>query len=233
MNLGENIYKFRTQKNLSQGDLANALDVSRQSVSKWENNNAVPELDKLMKMAKIFGVTLDELTGMSDQAETIPAPAQPIIIQQNFRPLSLPKILGIVFFCIGLLFLPMALSAVSYKPMFTCFILCGMFILFGISFLSVPYRWLPCGWAALAALSVYVFHLTHWETNYPALIAIGLLLAAMLWWTIAAHKRGRIRIPAWLWWIGGLVLIGLLILFCMNFVPPFWICSSYSPVFPG
>ena len=47
MNLGENIYRLRAEKNMSQGDLADALEVSRQSVSKWENNSATPELDKL------------------------------------------------------------------------------------------------------------------------------------------------------------------------------------------
>ena len=61
MNLGENIYSYRVQKNLSQGDLANALEVSRQSVSKWENNSAQPELDKLVRMSRVFGVSLDEL----------------------------------------------------------------------------------------------------------------------------------------------------------------------------
>lgn len=61
MNLGENIHEFRVKRNLSQGDLANVLDVSRQSVSKWENNSAQPELDKLVKMSKLFDVTLDEL----------------------------------------------------------------------------------------------------------------------------------------------------------------------------
>ena len=61
MNLGENIYHHRTRKKLSQEALAEALDVSRQSVSKWENNSAVPELEKLIKMAQIFEITLDEL----------------------------------------------------------------------------------------------------------------------------------------------------------------------------
>ncbi len=61
MNLGENIYKFRTGRSMSQGDLAEALEVSRQSVSKWENSSAVPELDKLMKLAAIFEISLDEL----------------------------------------------------------------------------------------------------------------------------------------------------------------------------
>ena len=61
MNFGENIFTQRTRCNLSQGDLANALEVSRQSVSKWENNSAVPELDKLVKMSALFGISLDEL----------------------------------------------------------------------------------------------------------------------------------------------------------------------------
>jgi len=42
MSLGERIYKLRKEKNLSQGDLADMLGVSRQSISKWENNSAVP-----------------------------------------------------------------------------------------------------------------------------------------------------------------------------------------------
>lgn len=61
MNLGERIYKLRTEKNLSQGDLADLLDVSRQSISKWENNSSVPELEKIVKLSEIFEVSLDEL----------------------------------------------------------------------------------------------------------------------------------------------------------------------------
>ncbi len=78
MNLGENIYRCRSQRNMSQGDLADALEVSRQSVSKWENNSAVPELDKLMKMARLFGITLDELvSGEEKQEPTPPPPTRP------------------------------------------------------------------------------------------------------------------------------------------------------------
>lgn len=56
MNLGEKIYELRMKKNLSQGDVADALDVSRQSVSKWENNSAVPDLDKIIKLAELFAL---------------------------------------------------------------------------------------------------------------------------------------------------------------------------------
>ena len=44
MTLGQNICRLRTERGLSQGDLADALGVSRQSISKWETDASVPEL---------------------------------------------------------------------------------------------------------------------------------------------------------------------------------------------
>ena len=51
MELGERIYTMRAARGLSQTDLADALEVSRQSVSKWETGASAPELDKLMKLS--------------------------------------------------------------------------------------------------------------------------------------------------------------------------------------
>lgn len=59
--IGERIYQLRTEKGMSQGDLAEMLNVSRQSISKWENNTATPELSKLIDMSSVFEVSLDEL----------------------------------------------------------------------------------------------------------------------------------------------------------------------------
>lgn len=61
MMLGEKIALLRGQNKMSQGDLAEKLEVSRQSVSKWETGASVPELDKLIMMSKLFNITLDEL----------------------------------------------------------------------------------------------------------------------------------------------------------------------------
>lgn len=58
MSLGTTISRLRAEKKLSQGDLADALGVSRQSVSKWETDTSVPELDKLVKLSQLFGITL-------------------------------------------------------------------------------------------------------------------------------------------------------------------------------
>ena len=59
--LGERICKYRTACGLSQLELSELLDVSRQSVSKWETDVAVPELSKLVKMAEVFEISLDAL----------------------------------------------------------------------------------------------------------------------------------------------------------------------------
>ena len=48
MSLGTNISRLRAEHHLSQGDLAEALTVSRQSVSKWETDSSVPDLGKLV-----------------------------------------------------------------------------------------------------------------------------------------------------------------------------------------
>ena len=59
MSLGENISALRAARGMKQDELAAALGVSRQSVSKWETDASVPELDKLVQLAGLFGVTLD------------------------------------------------------------------------------------------------------------------------------------------------------------------------------
>ena len=101
MSLGERINKLRTEKNLSQGDLANALDVSRQSISKWETNASVPELDKLIKIAELFEVSLDELVGKSPiQTKQTEYPPVEIPVNKGMEP---QKVAGILLLGFGLL----------------------------------------------------------------------------------------------------------------------------------
>ena len=61
MSLGTNIQFYRKQKNMTQEDLAEFMNVSRQTVSKWESDTAFPETDKLITLSDYFGCTLDEL----------------------------------------------------------------------------------------------------------------------------------------------------------------------------
>lgn len=58
---GERLLELRKNKNISQEEFAEILDVSRQSISKWENDKAYPEMTRLLFMSDYFGVSLDYL----------------------------------------------------------------------------------------------------------------------------------------------------------------------------
>ena len=70
MTIGKRIAALRREKNLKQDDLAQMLEVSPQSVSKWENDQTCPDISLLPKLAKILGVSVDEL--LSDKQELQP-----------------------------------------------------------------------------------------------------------------------------------------------------------------
>lgn len=61
MSLGENLQFLRKRENMTQEQLAEILEVSRQSVSKWESDNTYPETDKLIQLADLFHCSLDDL----------------------------------------------------------------------------------------------------------------------------------------------------------------------------
>ena len=192
MNLGERIYKLRTEKNLSQGDLAERLEVSRQSISKWENNNAVPDLEKIIALSEIFEVSLDELVkGKKVTEETgayIPREQKTehtTTVERNFPP---RKIAGIILFCmafITLLFCTMLGGALTGLVFCLPFLVCGIFC-----FVLKRNVGLWCTWAVYFLLDVFMSYATgisrsavvltlKWtpEMNYGRLLfAWGLLL---------------------------------------------------------
>lgn len=59
MTIGKAINKLRSDANLSQEQFATLFGVSQQSVQKWENGDSVPELSKIIKISKHFGVSFD------------------------------------------------------------------------------------------------------------------------------------------------------------------------------
>ena len=63
MLIGNKIRLLRKNKNITQTQLADALSVSSQSISKWENHLSVPDIAVLPVIARYFGITMDELFG--------------------------------------------------------------------------------------------------------------------------------------------------------------------------
>ena len=80
MTIGDRLLKLRKERNLSQEELANVLDVSRQTISKWETNQSMPDFDKIVPLCNYFNITTDELlTGKENIVE-----ANSINVKSNF-----------------------------------------------------------------------------------------------------------------------------------------------------
>lgn len=72
MMLSEKIMTLRKKKGWSQEELAEKLDISRQSVSKWESASSLPDIDKIIQLSHIFGVTTDWLLKDEEETEVVP-----------------------------------------------------------------------------------------------------------------------------------------------------------------
>ena len=103
MTLGQRIQELRKQNNLSQEALGEKLGVSRQAISRWEMDGAVPEVDKLIAMGKLFGVSLNDLL----QVESGPAGPEPKIV------LALPRLWRVGVVVLALLTL-LSLGGTAY-----------------------------------------------------------------------------------------------------------------------
>ena len=164
MTLAERILELRTRQKLSQGDLAERLEVSRQSVSKWETGQSVPELDKLIKLADLFGVSVDQLVREGDtpgaatdapKGETPPA-AQPqiVYVERPRRGLTTTQILGVVCTAGGA---GLCLLA-AVKGDDELFLIGMVVLIAGLPLLlAKKHPWLITGWLAVA-LSLLVLN---------------------------------------------------------------------------
>ena len=82
--LGKRIAALRREKNLKQDDVAQALNVSPQAVSKWENDQTCPDITLLPQLARLLGVSVDEL--LSGKQEV--APVVTMVPEENRKELK-------------------------------------------------------------------------------------------------------------------------------------------------
>ena len=119
MKINEKIYTLRKKFGWSQDELADKLSVSRQSVSKWETGDSVPEIAKLLALAKIFSVTTDYLLDDSkeeyiplqeekstDTADKVPGKTESLFKNYGW-------ILGVVLLLLGLWRIVSAVSGIA------------------------------------------------------------------------------------------------------------------------
>lgn len=159
MSLGSNISRLRAEHHLSQGDLAEALEVSRQSVSQWETNSSVPDLDRLVKLSRVFDVTLDELVMGAEPQLKVETP--PVMVSP-----SMPgrKIAGIILFCMSFLafLVPTVLGGLLEGLVLAVpFLVCGI-----ICFLAQKRPGLWCAWAVYLLAYIICYYGTGLSWTY-------------------------------------------------------------------
>lgn len=201
MTLGKKIAALRAEHKMSQGDLAEKLNVSRQSVSKWETDASIPELDKLVALSDLFGITLDELVKDAQPEEK--SMEQATAVQPEApRGTGTQKILGYIFLSVGLLCGVLGLVFSRTLPA-----LCLHPLMVGIVCLTVrKYAVLVIGW--LTVLPAIPFVSVYTRVNLLALaspafyqdgitaangMAIGLWLAliALIGITVWAFRKRK------------------------------------------
>ncbi len=173
MSIGQRLYCLRKEKNLSQEELAELLSVSRQSISKWETDASVPELDKLIKLSEVFDISIDCLI-RSEATENlencVPPQTMPLSVPREI-PIPLvserqelgktQKIVGVVLIAIGILLwlIGLFLAALGEGMLYSCpFLACGMICL------SFRRRaWLWCMWAVYVLLDLYLVFFTSFQ----------------------------------------------------------------------
>ena len=194
MSMGERIYRFRTQRNLSQEALAEMLNVSRQSVSKWENNSAVPDLQKIVLLADIFEVSIDELVKGTEE-------------QRGGREEKTPaggtgrlgaKIAGTILLCMAFLVVMLFLlmnAGVAGLLYALPFLACG-----AICFACKRNTGLWCAWAVVFLVDLYlrfaagsswgmVRYTLQWRANFLHLLIAWMQLLALFALILATMLR--------------------------------------------
>lgn len=97
MNLGERLFELRKAKNLTQDDMAEKLNVTRQTVSKWETNQSTPDFDKIMPLCELFEIGVEELLTGKKPEEKQEKKEEKILTRQEVKERS-AKVVSISIF---------------------------------------------------------------------------------------------------------------------------------------
>ena len=153
MSLSEKILFLRTGLGLSQEELAEKLEVSRQSVIKGETGQSVPELDMLIKLSDLFGISVDELVREGERPRP-PEPPQPqmVYIKEGKGSLTGTQTAGVCLELMGL-----ALDLLGLVGEQNLLVVIGtVFIVLGLPLLlAKKHPWLIFGWLAVGLSLVF------------------------------------------------------------------------------
>lgn len=127
MNIGEKLYELRKGKNLSQEEVADKLNVTRQTISKWETNQSTPDFDKIKPLCELYDITADELlTGeIKEKEKNEPSMSKQEIKRQRANGIAA----GVLFYFIALVWIMISIPVLFMNPILAAAIfmlLCGL-----------------------------------------------------------------------------------------------------------
>ena len=125
MEFHNKLYHLRQQKGLSQEELANRLNVSRQTISKWEVGDSTPDMEKLIAISDMFQISLDELVMDKVQTQTGETPSKAEIVNElkekvltDENKKKAKKVLKIAAIILGVIVLIDVISMIVYVSLY-------------------------------------------------------------------------------------------------------------------
>lgn len=133
-NIAKNIASLRKEKEMTQADLAVALNYSDKSISKWERGEGLPDVLVLCKIADLFGVAINDL--ISEKAE----------IKKEHKIPHLSSRIIIPLLSVGLVFLVFSVIFLCFRIFLPEFTMAWLFFIFAIPVACIPLLVFSCVW---------------------------------------------------------------------------------------
>ena len=130
MSLGQRLMELRKEKHLSQEEVADKLNVTRQSVSKWETDQSTPDFDKILPICELFGITTEEL--ITGKKEVISSEGTDNIVydsDENKQKRTSGLAIGILLYFVAVAWIVSSIAAFKVNPLIATsvfLIICGV-----------------------------------------------------------------------------------------------------------
>lgn len=142
MNIGEKLYDLRREKHLSQEEVAEKLNVTRQTISKWETNQSTPDFDKIVPLCQLYGISADELlTGVKKEEKNLKIESQEEKLE-NKRKKAMGIGIAIILYFVAIAWIMVSIPVLMMNPIVSSAIfllICGV-ATFVIVYSSIVYK---------------------------------------------------------------------------------------------
>lgn len=122
MNIGEKLYELRKGKNLSQEEVADKLNVTRQTISKWETNQSTPDFDKIKPLCELYDITADELLTGEIKEKDEPTMNKQEIKQERANGIAA----GVLFYFLAVVWIMISIPVLFMNPIVASAIFLGL-----------------------------------------------------------------------------------------------------------